>query len=93
MILQYGKYRGCDIRDVPLEYLEWLSESNKETQKSLAAELRRRELDEEQDSSMAERIIKTGYRELSKKYHPDAGGNHTDMVDLNAAMEQLKECL
>jgi hypothetical protein len=93
MTLQYGKHKGRDIRDVPSEYLEWLAETNIQSVHSIEVELKRRELDDKQDLSMADRIIKAGYRELSKKYHPDAGGRHLDMVELNAAVQQLRDAI
>ncbi len=35
--------------------------------------------------------IKTAYRELVKKHHPDAGGDEKKIIDLNAAWEVLKD--
>jgi hypothetical protein len=88
--LQFGKYRGCDIRAVPLEYLDWLLQSSRESIHQIGAEIRRRQgLPEELDSSMAMRVIRAGYRELSKSMHPDAGGSHEAMVILNATYEAL----
>jgi len=89
MVFSYGKYKGHDIRSVPATYLEWLIESSRDTIRDAEEELRRRQMEEDMDDSMAERIIKAGYRELSKRLHPDAGGNHEDMVDLNVAYKQL----
>ena len=34
--------------------------------------------------------IKKAYRELVKKHHPDAGGNETKIIEINAAWEILK---
>lgn len=90
MTFEFGKYRGYDIQEVPLDYLEWLLKINKEMIERCEAEIRRREMQEAADCSMLELIIKTGYRELSKRMHPDAGGTHGKMVDLNAAYEQLR---
>ena len=93
MTLQYGKYNGFGVSEVPSEYLKWLVQSNRESLESAEAELRRREMEDEANVSMAELVIKTGFRELSRRFHPDAGGNHTDMVELNAAMAQLRGSL
>jgi DnaJ-class molecular chaperone len=41
--------------------------------------------------SLAE--VHTRYRELAKRYHPDAGGNHTDFLALQQAYEQVMEYL
>ena len=43
-IIEFGKYKGSDIQDVPSTYLEWLVENSKEgpTQQMCNNELRRR---------------------------------------------------
>ena len=33
--------------------------------------------------------VRTQYRELAKRYHPDAGGHHTDFLALQQAYEQV----
>lgn len=91
MILHFGKYSGCDIRDVPTDYLEWVIENTQKTVDACKEELERRYLIEEADQSWTERVITAGYRELSKRHHPDAGGDTADMQKLNAAVEFLRE--
>lgn len=39
---------------------------------------------------VASQVIEQGYRALSKKFHPDVGGTHEEMVALNRVMEQLR---
>ena len=92
MVLSYGKHRGKDLQEVPREYLEWLLESSRETA-AVEAELQRRDLVEMADSSWAERIVRAGFRALALQHHPDQGGNLTEMRELLAANEQLKEVL
>jgi DnaJ-class molecular chaperone len=41
--------------------------------------------------SLAE--VRMQYRELAKRYHPDAGGRHTDFLALQQAYEQVMEYL
>jgi DnaJ-domain-containing protein 1 len=41
--------------------------------------------------SLAE--VRTRYRELAKRYHPDAGGSHADFLALQRAYEQVMEYL
>jgi len=41
--------------------------------------------------SLAE--VRTQYRELAKRYHPDAGGSHADFLALQQAYEQVMEYL
>ncbi len=37
--------------------------------------------------------VRNRYRELAKRYHPDAGGSHTDFLALQQAYEQVMEYL
>jgi hypothetical protein len=74
MILNFGKYSGYDIRNVPRDYLEWLIERGKKDLAGYSAELERRDLAEAAQLSMAEQIVQTGYRTLAQKFHPDKGG-------------------
>lgn len=90
MVLNYGKYNGRDIREVPRDYLEWLLESSRKTAEAITAELERRDLLELADAGWAERIIRTGFRALAMQHHPDKGGETADMRRLLAAYEQLK---
>ncbi len=41
--------------------------------------------------SLAE--VRTQYRELAKRYHPDVGGSHADFLALQQAYEQVVEYL
>ncbi len=41
--------------------------------------------------SLAE--VRIQYRELAKRYHPDAGGSHADFLALQQAYEQVMEYL
>jgi DnaJ-class molecular chaperone len=41
--------------------------------------------------SLAE--VRSQYRELAKRYHPDAGGSHADFLALQQAYEQVMEYL
>ena len=38
-------------------------------------------------------IVSAGYRELAKRFHPDAGGDHNTMSLLTQAHKQLKQIL
>jgi DnaJ-class molecular chaperone len=37
--------------------------------------------------------VRTQYRELAKRYHPDAGGSHADFLALQQAYEQVMKHL
>ena len=91
--LEFGKYRGHDIRDVPEDYLQWLIMNSEQTLEMCRRELERRENAEQASMSWMERLIKTGYRELVKRHHPDAGGTTEDMQSLNASYEALNDAL
>src|SRR6266536_635719 len=43
------------------------------------------------EGSLAE--VRTQYRELAKRYHPDAGGHHADFLALQQAYGQVVEYL
>lgn len=93
MILQFGKYRDYDLRDVPRDYIEWLLGVRKKEVAEIAGELERRDLVEEAQQSMAELIVQTGYRQLSLRFHPDQGGDADKFRTLKATAEHLKDIL
>lgn len=93
MKLGFGKYSQYDVKDVPEEYLRWVLNNQDLTKKIVEQELARREALELAESSWMERIIKAGFRELAKRHHPDVGGTDSEMRELNAAFEALKEHL
>lgn len=47
--------------------------------------------DEYSNNPLYGEIVKAGYRQLSKKYHPDAGGDAEKMKSLNNLYELLKQ--
>lgn len=42
---------------------------------------------------MALEIIAAGYKSMARKYHPDVGGTHDQMLDLTATREHLEKNL
>jgi uncharacterized protein (DUF3820 family) len=93
MKLGFGKYATYEISEVPEEYLEWLIRASEDKIKLCNGELERRELASEANMSWMERIFKTGYRELCKRHHPDAGGTTAEMQEINAAYEAIKRAM
>lgn len=93
MTLKFGKYAGMDLADVPLDYLEWMANKAEEDKRTYSGEIDRRAQMLQASKTVIERIIIEGHRALSKKYHPDAGGNDKQMADLNASKEWLIELL
>ena len=100
MVLWFGKYRGCQLEDVPESYLAWMVDAmERESLRDLArGELERRAAERrykpKQLSVNFDRItwemIEAGYRALAKRCHPDLGGDLRKMQELNAAMEKLR---
>lgn len=89
MVLAFGKHAGKDIRDVEEDYLLWLIESKEKDLKVFKDEIERRKMVAEGKLSLAARIVQLGYRELSKKAHPDTGGSSAEFQALQAAKAQL----
>lgn len=93
MTIEFGKYRGYDIREVPKEYLDWLLDKNRRMVREIEAEIDRRDRLDEANLTWAERLIQAGYRALALQHHPDRGGKTGDMQAINAAHEAMKEAL
>jgi hypothetical protein len=93
MILQFGKHKGRDIRDVPVEYVEYILGQAEKTIIACREELQRCEQSEQATMPMIDRIVTVGFRALARQHHPDAGGETSNMQDLNAAHEALRELL
>ncbi len=98
MKLPFGKYKGCDSQDVPESYLAWLAdwEHLREPLKSaIRAERERRELAQpveiNVDVGLVDELVGAGVRALAKKYHPDCGGSHEQVVAVNAAGDWLRQ--
>ena len=91
--LGFGKYADTELGVVPEEYLNWLIKNSRDRLNVYEAELLRREMVKDASVSWVERIIKIGFNELAKRHHPDAGGNGSDMTQLNAAYEKLKQAI
>jgi hypothetical protein len=91
--LGFEKYADLELSLVPEEYLIWLINNSRERLGVYEGELLRRDMVKDASMSWVERIIKTGFNELAKRHHPDAGGNGRDMIQLNAAREKLKQAI
>lgn len=88
--LGFGKYRDYDLEEVPESYLQWLINNSKEKIKQYESELERRLRADEADATWIEKLVKRGWRELTKENHPDVGGSTASMQEINAAYEKLK---
>jgi hypothetical protein len=90
MELVFGKYKGRSIDDpeVPKAYLEWLYERNVETAEDLKGELGRREQAETENTSWAERLVRSGFRTLANEYKGDEAAQK-DIAGARAILEGI----
>lgn len=65
MILNFGKYKGYSITDVPDDYLSWLITKLETDLIDYRAEAIRREAVKEAKLSWIERIVQAGFRTLT----------------------------
>ena len=95
MLMKFGKFKGSDISEIPDSYLQWLS-SNVQLREPLASviweELQERGLEPE-PMPTAKRLdadkVRTVYRMLSQKWHPDHGGDTEAMKAINEFYSML----
>lgn len=124
MRMPFGKYRDCELDEIPEDYLEWLLEnadlrpqliyavegslrlrarrrawarsaktadrpsSWDQLRAALAALARERAFRE-----LLQEALKTTYREMALRHHPDRGGSHEAMVAVNEMYERLNGLL
>jgi hypothetical protein len=95
-----GKFRGQPLTELPDWYLSWLRriELYEPLLSAVDAEWRRRL---EQESShpralpadltpVASQLVSAGLRELTRRHHPDLGGEGVAMARVNAAAAWLR---
>jgi hypothetical protein len=100
--MPFGKHAGIAVSKLPDEYLDWLLhlpdlrdplkfEVEAEAERRIGGkqEARVPRLLTGEFQSVAHEIIKTGYKQLSLKFHPDTGGTHHQFITLAAAKEAL----
>ena len=96
MILNFGKFRGWHVEEVPLSYLAWIFESltgKPEIQEAALNEIRRRVSGYELNGEpLNMERVKRVYRTLAMEFHPDRnGGNGEAMKGINAFYEAIKQ--
>lgn len=100
VILQFGKYRGYDALEVPSSYLRWLEQIQTRDLDELRSVMEARGLwtsrptpkvvyqtASSNPGPLVQEMIRTGYKTLAKRYHPDLGGDTRLMQELNRAFE------
>jgi hypothetical protein len=101
MVMPFGRYRGRDLEQLPEGYIDWLLTISLRPYLRLALEAeRRRRLGRWASPPpprgaprrrVVEELVGAGRRSLTRKYHPDVGGGHEQMVELNHAAVWLLE--
>ena len=99
--MPFGKYKGQKISQIPSDYLEWaMGVAYDDLLAAIKQELNLRNgisggtvefLIGKNQIKMFQELIRVGYRELTKKYHPDKGGKTEDMQTLNAINSTLED--
>src|SRR5262245_19933812 len=101
--LEFGKYRGSLLRDVPLGYLQWCLPENDFVRgdpglrHDIEAELSRRggtpQTEEAGPLVQGAAVVRQWYREMVLRWHPDRGGNNDAMQAINDAHDRLRQLL
>ena len=98
MEIPFGKYRGKQVKELPFNYLEWLTsiELLEPLRTKVKEEYERRLFDQSRwegpiDLKVVDEIISAGVRSLARTHHPDSGGDHEKMVQINNAADWLRE--
>jgi len=99
--MPFGKYAGCEVQDIPSGYLRWLLREVRD----LALDIRREgqrvlcvrgDAEPEPTPQLPDvrPVIKSWYREMAKKYHPDRTlDDGAAMSAINYGYERLQELL
>ena len=94
VFLNFGKYRGWEISELPLSYLAWLFENldgRPDIQEAARAEIARRvSWDGWTPAPLDADRVRRVYRTLAMEYHPDKGGDTGVMQGINLFYEQLQ---
>lgn len=86
--MPFGKFRGYQVEDIEPQYLFWLFENVplREPLKTIVFNT----LETRSLVPVANDKIKTAYRELAMKYHPDRGGKKETMQAVNESYKRIR---
>jgi Putative quorum-sensing-regulated virulence factor len=99
--MPFGKYRGRELGELPDDYVEWLSrlDNLREPLKSAIKTEWSTRIGAWPGTlvrlppaavPIADELVTAGYRALTRRHHPDAGGDHGTMVLINTVAEWLR---
>ena len=98
-IMPWGKYRGWPFEDIGESYLRWLLEdavqirNNPRLKREIEAELRRRSSGKQPNASAEHPGVaawRSAWPKLVRLAHPEMGGSHELMIELNRVNEAMK---
>jgi hypothetical protein len=95
--MPFGRYRGQPLEKLPEPYLQWLLtlDLREPLRRAVYAEHERRTFSQEShkiiNPGIIDELVGAGLRTLSKKYHPDCGGDHERMAAVNAAAAWVRQ--
>lgn len=90
--MPFGKYRGQALSTIPDDYLDWLMSLDLREPLATSVEdewnLRHAKGSPLTPASMlaAREVIRLGFKQAARSRHPDAGGSHEAMLELNDAV-------
>lgn len=89
--MPFGKYKGLDLEEIPLDYIEWLISIDLHGQlKEEVEHIYKTHCDPSFNGAVTASKIKSVYREMAFKYHPDRGGSTDSMRAVIDFYERLK---
>lgn len=98
--MPFGKHKGRLVSDVESGYLCWvvntLDDLDPYLRRAIEAELRRRDdvQEDERDQRAVvpwDQVLKAGYSEMARRFHPDRGGSVVQMQTVNTVFDRLRE--
>lgn len=102
--MPFGRYRGWPLDELPDDYLGWLFSLDdlREPLRSAVDHEWHSRVDAPSTAlatlpaeavPIADELVTAGYRALTRRHHPDAGGNHRTMVLVNTAATWLRDAV
>lgn len=89
MKIQFGKYKGSELSEIPLSYLIFLLEGFEQEPDLKEAIYEQIITRIDADFKIDNHAIKKVYKEMAMKYHPDTGGSNGQMTAINDFYERL----